>query len=452
MRKIHHRLTPSAFLLFLAGLGSMTEVHVVGSIAITELVMFAAGPILFVVNFHRLRREGFLPFAWLALLTCAGCIVSSKVNGTYWLWGLKALAVPGVYFVAIVTFHHLLRKDLSAMKWFIIGGFLSGIICVFVFQPETHTVRNGVQVTGLAAAEAVMGYALFWTSRINALIQLPVRCFYLSTPFLYSCLAPLVASGVAVLGSNASGRSAAAMSVCSLACLLCGGKSRKKIAKLGKNLFLLFVALMLAALAFKAIYSRLAKSGMLGEAGVRKYERQTATGTGILSMLMAGRMELFCGLQACLDYPIIGLGPRAEDRYGYIENYLQKYASQEDFENYLADARNQRRKYGYFYELIPAHSHIVYFWLWYGIFGLFIWLYVFWMMYKYFRAYAFAIPQWYGYMCLSIPALCWDILFSPPGGRLSMTFFITCLHFCRAVALRKINLPMEMQVEAYHAT
>ena len=72
-------MSSASWWLFLAGLGSMTEVHFFGSIAITELAMFVVAPILFLKNFHRLRHDGLIPFVWLAILTCVGCIYANQL-------------------------------------------------------------------------------------------------------------------------------------------------------------------------------------------------------------------------------------------------------------------------------------------------------------------------------------------------------------------------------------
>lgn len=441
------KMSSASWWLFLAGLGSETQIHFFGSIAITELFFYALAPILFFMDYRRLKHDGFLPWIWLTILTCFGCLISSKVNETYWLLMLKGVAVPAVYFAAAIVFHRLLHDDLSAMKWFLIGNFLSSIVCVFIFQPETFTrSANGELASGEAAVEAVVGYALFWSSRITAVLTMPVKCCYLQTPVVYSSIIPIVCAAILMFFSGNSGRSAAAVAIASMAMLVIGGKSRKQIARLGKHFWLFLIVGCIFAVIVKNTYSFCAQNGVLGDVARTKYEKQTATGTGILNILMAGRMELFCGLHACWDYPIIGLGPRPEDRNGYTENYLRKYASQEDFDNYIRSVEFMKRR-GEFYRGVPDHSHIVYFWLRYGFFGLLLWLYVFWLMFKYVKKYSSSIPQWYGYMCLATPAMIWNILFSPPGGRLTTTFFIVCMLFCQAIANGKVRLPVEMELE-----
>lgn len=440
------KMSSASWWLFLAGLGSMTEVHFFGSIALTELVMFVVGPILFFVNYQHLRNEGFLSFVWLTLLTCVGCVVASMVNHTYWLLALKGLAFPAVYFVATVTFHHLMRKDLSAMKWFLIGTFLSSIVSIFIFQQETYTVASGEILQGAEATERVVGNALFWSGKIKSLLQLPTMCFYLATPSVYNFSMPLCGAVISLLFSDVSGRAASAIGVASAFLIFFGGKSRHSIGKLGRHIVLLVFIGLVLAFAIKTTYAYLASSGMLGYKAQEKYEKQTARGNGILNILMAGRMELFCGLFACIDKPIIGWGPKPEDTGNYVLDYLTKYATDEDLRAYIQSLQSDAI-YGYRRRLIPAHSHIEASWLQYGIFGLLLWLYVFWLMYKYVRSYAVAIPQWFGYIGLSLLGMIWTILFSPMGGRLGDMFFVVCLLFSRAVFRGRIALPCEMVSE-----
>lgn len=448
MRQGKEQFFKGAVLLFLAGLGSRTEVRVIGSIAITELFMLIIGPFLFFKNFYLLKREGFLPFLVLTVMSCFGCVIGSWANQTERVFMLKGLAVPVVYFVATVCFHSLLRNDLGALKWFLVGSFLSGIVSIFVFQQATYAVNaSGVVLEGSDAVASVTGYALFWSNKINEIIKLPISCSYFATPTLYCWVAPIVGVIVSLLCSQGSGRAAAAVGVAGAGLLFLGGKSRKSIARLGRHIFVLIIVGIVGIFVVKMGYSYLAKNGILGYKAQVKYEKQTTMGSGVLDILMAGRMELFCALFACADRPIVGWGPKAEDKGGYVEKFLTKYGSYEDLEQYLRVLRWSAAN-GCPYRMIPAHTHIGAFWLFYGIFGLLLWLYVFWLMYKYIRCYASAIPQWFGFLGLLLCGKVWAILFSPPGGRIGDVFFIVCLLFCRAVATNKMKLPYEMELEA----
>ena len=205
---------------------------------------------------------------------------------------------------------------------------------------------------------------------------------------------------------------------------------------------------LMALIVFKTVYSFTAKNGYLGYEAQKKYLNQTTEGESALKLLMAGRMELFCCLGACIDRPIFGFGPKAEDTDGYVPRYLAKYGAEEDYITYMNRIENMARQGLYVYRPLPVHSFIAMFWVYYGIVGLIIWMYVLWLIFNYFRQYASAVPQWYGYISLFSPFVVWDIFFSPYGGRLSVPMLIVCILYARAIYERKLLLPLCMELEA----
>ena len=432
--------------LFLIGLGSQTQFHFVGSIGISELPIFLIAPFLYFKNFRRIRRDGFNTLVLLAIASCVGCIVSSLVNQSPFIFLIKAFAFPYAIFAATVVFHHFLRDNLDGMKWFLLGVFFSLIVNVFVFQPAVHTYKDGYIVTGEDAVAAMMGYALFWTHRIKMLICLPVFVGYLSMPLVYSFFALVAAAGISIFYSSGSGRSAALVSLLAAVLILKGGKKKASIAGIGRH-FLLYILIGACLLfAMKSVYSYAASNGLLGFDAQTKYMRQTSRGTGIIDLLMGGRMETFCGLQAALDRPIMGHGAKAEDRNGYVERYLEKYGSSEDLQRYLESLLLAVKRGLGGYRFIPLHSYIISFWVQYGIIGLFFWLYVLYLVFMYFKHYASAIPQWYGYLCVSISAFIWDVIFSPFSDRLGVSFMICCILFVKSVYEHRLMLPYKMEI------
>lgn len=438
----------SSLLLFLVGLGSVTQFHFVGSIGLSELPMFLLAPIVFLIDFRQLKEDGFLPFVCLSILTCFGCMISSMINKTPSIIFIKGLANPYSIFAATVILHRLLRSDFNGFKYFLIGSFLSGIISIFIFQQETFTVHHGELNSGDAATEMVMSYPLFWSGKIKQLLSLPSCTHYLSLPLSYSVFACLISAFVFLLYSGSSGRAAALATFASAVLLLVFRKSRRQMLLMGRHVIMLGLAVVLSLMVFKFGYSFAASSGFLGYDVQQKYLSQTRMGSGALQMLMAGRMEFFCGVMACLDHPIVGFGPKGEDTEGYVERYLQKYGAPEDYTSYVNYMYRVAREQGYVYKTIPAHSYIGMFWIYYGIFGLIIWIYVLCLFYLYLRKYASSIPQWFGYIAWSMPALVWDIFFSPYGGRVSGPSVVVCILFAKAVFNRRIRLPYEMELEA----
>ena len=195
---------------------------------------------------------------------------------------------------------------------------------------------------------------------------------------------------------------------------------------------------------FKTGYKYGAQSGYLGREAQAKYEKQSSEGSGALKLLMAGRSEFFVALQACIDHPIIGLGPKAEDKDGYMEEFMREYGNRDD---YIAMLRSlQSGNVGY--RIIPTHSHLASFWLWYGFPGLLLWLYVLFLIIRFFSRYTAAIPQFYGYLCLGATSMVWSIFFNPYGLRLSDNLLIVCLLFSQAIGKRLLPLPIDFEVEA----
>lgn len=437
----------SAFWLFLIGLGSQTQFHFVGSLGISEAPMYLLAPIFFVQDYSTLKRDGFLPFVWLSISVVIGCCVASALNHAPMLLFAKGVATPYSVFAMTVCFHRLLRENLNGLKWVLLGTFLSSIICIFVFQPETYTSIGGAKVTGEEGVEMMISHPLFWTSRISALTTLPIVTAYLSMPVMYSATIPMMNAVLKIVFSMTSGRAAALISLISALFILLGRKSRFRMKAFSKRLPMILVLGMIFSLAFKGGYSFAARNGMLGDDAYRKYVKQTATGTSALNILMAGRKEFFVGMRAAIDNPIIGYGPKAEDTEGYYENFLREYGSYEDYEDYVRYQAATRNK-GYVYHVIPTHSYIACAWVEDGIFGLVFWLYVLWLIYKCLRFYVSAIPQWFGYFCCVVPSLVWDIFFSPFGARVGTALTIVCILFAKAVCERRIALPVEMEMEA----
>lgn len=443
MREAH-----TSILLFLIGLGSVTQFHFIGSLGLSELPMFILAPFVFVMDYKRLKADGFMPFVWLAILTCVGCVISSYLNKTPGLFAMKGLAHPYAIFSATVIFHRLLRNNFRGLKWFLIGAFLSGIISIFIFQQETFTAGGGYLAEGADAINRVMGYSLFWSSKIREVLTLPIKASYFAIPTAYSAGVGIPLVIITMMISSGSGRSSAITILASSMLIAIGGRSRVRIARMGKHILMLGLCSIIAVGIFKTGYSIAATRGILGYEAQQKYLKQTRTGDSALKILMAGRMEFFCGVMACLDHPIWGFGPNGEDTGGYVERYLREYATQEDYEHYVAEVQWQKSRGEFINTALPAHSYIGMFWISYGIIGLILWVYVLGMFYMYLRKYASAIPQWYGFMALGIAAESWHIFFSPFASRFQLPLLVCCILFCKAVKMGRHCLPFDMEMEA----
>ena len=131
-----------------------------------------------------------------------------------------------------------------------------------------------------------------------------------------------------------------------------------------------------------------------------------------------------------------------------MEDFLRDYGAYEDFQNLV-----QRRMYweGRGYStvgILPGHSHVITFWLWYGVFGLLLWLYVLWLIYKFFTQYVDVVPQWFGYFAITISSSLWSIFFSPYSQRILFPLLFCALIYVRNIANGRLCLSPEMQREA----
>ena len=270
-------------------------------------------------------------------------------------------------------------------------------------------------------------------------------------PVSYSFFVPVFMFLFSAL-TTASGRSAAATAVGAALLVILGGKKRSQMRQLSKNFWGLAIIGIIAIQILTAGYKAAATSGLMGEKALKKYELQMRGGkTGVLGTLMGGRIEFFAGAYAALQNPFIGYGPWALDVNGYHEQFLTKYGNADDYEDLLKYKAWQDKQGHTYVSWIPSHSHIIGFWVWYGIFGFLFWAYVLFQIVRYFKYDLATVPQWFGMLAVGTPSVCWAILFSPFGDRVSETMFLVFILMTRAVRLGRVRLPLEMILEIQKA-
>ena len=424
---------------FLFGLGG--QLQIVASLSFTELFVLIAAPFVFFKEIVYMRRNGVMPFFYLSLALVAGCVVACLANRTPLIYSIRGMAVCCILSCSIVVSHWMLRKDMAGMKWRFLGGALSGVLCTFVFKKSVE-----MAIMGTASADIMRGVN-YWIQRISPFVTLPSVGWYLSCPVAYSVMAPLFVSGFALL-TSVSGRGAAVSAMAASALVLIGGKKRTTLRNnICRNFWMLVIVGIVGIFVAKQIYQVAAKSGYLGEGALHKYEVQTKGKTGIMALLLGGRMEAFSGLLACVDKPIIGFGPWAQDNGGYTAEFLRRYADDEDYNHYLNSiAYNQSHGIAML-NLIPCHAVVTELWLWYGIFGLIFCLYVFFATLRYMRQDCWAVPQWFFWMGSGLPGLYFNMLLNPLSSRIGIPFLVVACLMVRAVRLGRQELPLEMIIE-----
>lgn len=426
---------PSALPLFLMGLFSQTQIRLVAFMDITEAFCYIAGPIFFMMDLNTLRKHGFGSFLMAWSLCVVGCIVASLANHSELPVFLRGIGAPVAVFCLACTFHHFLQKDFLSFKWFFLGAAISSVVSIFVFQRGTSRMVGGEDLAGDLAVQATVGYSLFWLSQCQTWLQLPIQFNWLKTPKAYAVVVSIFIGIFAIM--NAGNRSMFAVSFLTLLLVCVGGKTSRAQAFFRKH-FLGFLILGLAVFpVFMYGYKSMAKAGYLGEASQKKYLAQTRQGSSLMDMLRSGRSGFFIGIEAALDKPIVGFGPWARDEAGYQIDYVQRHGAEEDIKYYMERVKEGR------IGLIPAHSFLIGFWVWYGILGLVCMLYMGRLYMTTLCKRLHVIPELYGYFAFALPSVLWAWLFSPFGRRTGATFLMVMCLFARAVMQGKFRYKTE---------
>lgn len=429
---------------FLFGLGS--HLQIIASLSFTELFVFVAAPFIFLREKDYMKRNGIMPFFWLSLLVIVGCVVACIANHTEPIFVLRGMAVTCLLPCTVVVGHWMLRRDMGGFKWMLIGAAISSVLCTFVFQKSVEVVMLAGGDGGKGAVDAIISGPVYWIGRLGAMLGAIPKGWYLQCPTFISAAVPLFMAGFSLL-TTVSGRSASLCAVGTVVILIIGGKKRETIrSRLCNKFWLLCSVAIVGIFCMHTIYRVSVTQGWLGEDALKKYEQQTQGDRSIKALLLGGRMYSFCGLIACVDKPIIGFGPWAEDRNGYTAEFLSKYGTYDDYENYVKSLEWKLSR-GVTFQMIPVHAYITEFWLWYGIFGLLFWLYVIFVLIRYIKQDCWVVPQWFMWIAACIPGYFWSIFFNPWADRIGGIVFVVACLMARAVRKGAQRLPDYMEEE-----
>lgn len=434
----------------LIGMWALTQINIIGFLGISELVMYLYAPFVLRHNWSLFKKDGLGTLFILLFLTMLSCIVSGLYNHCSPTAIIKGLATIYGLFAAITVIYPILRNDPDNLKWILIGLALSSVICVFIFQPGSAHVDGMSDRNSLQAS--VMGYPLFWIQQISTWCTLPIKIAYLHVPMWYMIGTPTALALYALI-STASGRSTFLVMMFGVMLIYMTRTLSSNLLQRKKRFTIIVILVCTAGVCFATAYKYAAKQGLLGENAKIKYEKQvlnSGRGEGILAIIMGGRLEFFIGATACLKHPLLGCGPHAEDKEGLINYFFSKYGTYEDLEM-LEKKRKMDALAGIYYQTIPAHSHIITFWLWYGIVGGIFWVYILLIFFQTLRNYFDAIPQWCGYLALILPSATLAIFFSPFGDRVMKGILVCVCFIVKNVTEGKLTLPQVMndEIQAY---
>lgn len=429
-------------LWFLFGLGG--QLQILASLSITELLVLLIFPFVVFGEIREMKKDGVMTLFVLSLMVNVGCIIASLVNRTEIAFALRGFAATVVISCSVVVGHWLIRKDILGYRWMLLGGVISGFLCLFVFQKQVEVVMLGQSV------DDIMRGPIFWISRLQPLVLLPIAGWYLKTPIVYSIAAPILFALFA-LAISTSGRSSAIALLAMSAIVLIGRKKIKSMKFFSRHFYALVAIAAVSVMILTALYGIAAKHGVFGDKFTDKYEQQTREGSSALKLLMAGRGESFAGLLACFDHPLVGLGPWAMDEKGYYEEYLRRHGAHEDYERYIKMRLNHFLVSIRELPNIPVHSHITVFWLWYGILGLIFVLYAVFVIVRFVKEDSAAMPHWFGWLMCRTPGMMWSLLFSALSARFGMPLFLVACLIARAVRQGRFQLPYNIVKEIQDA-
>jgi hypothetical protein len=159
-------------------------------------------------------------------------------------------------------------------------------------------------------------------------------------------------------------------------------------------------------------YRSAAESGLLGQEAALKYAKQSTTGT---NLIFSSRSEVFSEYLAIRESPIIGHGSYAP-LTTELRDKLLPWLLQNRLQTNLAQLES-----GINY-VIPVHSGIFAFWVWFGILAVPFFLYTVWRAISTIRT-RDALPIVYYFAVLTS----WDVFFSPFGMYARMQYPLTLI-------------------------
>ena len=396
-------------ILFLVAAFSMTQIYFVGFIGISELVMLACGPFMLWRYYSDLKRDGFLPLITLAGLWVLSAIATDVYRETAFNDALKGVAPPVLILFMTPCLYVLLRDDLKAFKWGLIGFVVTLFLSTYIIQAGTSVSRAEMQ--GISARQAALEYKNTFMMFFVQPIRLFPSFYYLQAPVLST----VITLGLALFSLYEGGRGVfLSLTISAGILFLAGGRSAGIIRMPRKIILLVFMVLLLSYSA-KQTYEYMVKNNYLGAAELNKYEMQVESKIGLLS----GRSQFVSFFYAVFDSPILGHGSWVLDWSGYNVRAMEWLEEYENIKIY-----NTQGKVDY----LNAHSHIMTAYLWHGVLGAVFWFYVLILLWRTIIIYVRATPEFFGYLALTVPGVTWAIMFSPLTTRVSTTFLlVVCL-------------------------
>jgi len=379
------------------------QIHTVGQLYVSELMLVAALPfLLHQAHIAGRRRIPQVPLL-LGTIWLVAQIWTDIYRGSAFIDYSRGWANIAFLLANFAALYLLIGNDPRRMRLFA-WGIVVGLLAEFYLRPTPYAISDPWKFG--VALPLTLGVVLLATTR---------RVY--SLPFV----PPALIAFIAVVNLQQGYRSLAGICAVASGFAFFSAFGHRRAHRIGVPSVAKTIALCaccaLAAFGFTKLYARAANDGLLGRAAQTKYESQA----GALGVIVGGRPEILASLDAIKDSPLIGHGSWAKD---------PKYAA-------LMIAELER--YGYqvipyaYGDLIPEHSHLLGAWVDAGVFGTFLW---FWALglgvavlsrLYLLRNRMTPLAAFVGLLFV------WDILFSPFGAerRLLVPFYLIVLLFTR---------------------
>lgn len=385
-------------LLFALGLTSLTQVQLIGYLAIVEILYSVLALYFIFTQLSVLRRSSLWPFLLLSLGWFLSAVITDIYRETELDLMLKGCVTPLLWSNALISMYFVLRGRVELIKWFVLGAALSGIISIYIFKPA------GLEGVGPITLADIDDKYRILIGVVTTIVWATVLFLYPRYPFLTL----IVIISFSVISFFNGSRSSGAVTL--LAALLFvfrkylfkvnSGSGLRADSNKGRYLKTT-IFILIAVISISEGYSYLVLDGWFGRTERNRYINQSMTKVGILG----GRSEFAAAMFAIADSPIIGHGSWAKDKWGY------SFKGAEIIDMSTKGIGRTSDLY------IPAHSHLWGPWVFNGFLGFLFWFYAFVFVVKFLLENISFNSKYLPFILLFCVNSLWDILFSPVGYR-----------------------------------
>ena len=385
--------TGSLLLMLFSGI----YISFIGKIFVAEIFFALLLLSLLLKNSHKaiVNQTQYKIVLKLLLMCQIGQIISDLIQDSAATETFKGFLLILFISINFIVITHIIQFRLNRYLVAIIFFAVSQVVS-YLFQPQLFEGANAWKFGFGSPFTSIFFCWLTFNKKLNPTLIFTLSLFLSGIDLLLGCRN---LAGITLLAGLLSAISRAYDNTNQLNANKFGMHSMlirsKKQPLIRFSIMLLAISLMLLF-----SYQTAATNGWLGKEASEKYRLQTNTGT---NLLLSSRSEVFSEYLAIRDSPIIGHGS-----YAKLSPELRQKLLPWLLENRLSpnlvklDSDNNY--------LIPVHSGLLTFWVWYGILAIPFFIYAFSISISIIRS-KNAPPILYYFAVL----MCWDIFFSPFG-------------------------------------